>query len=101
MTEPEPDLPAGSDPEDASSRLFDLRYMIGGLFVVYGLILVVAGFFTTAAELRKAAGININLWLGLGMLVLGALFLVWARARPLRLGRPSALAEQEAPPPDH
>jgi hypothetical protein len=37
----------------------------------------------------------INLWLGLGMLILGLLFLVWARARPLRIEGESALAAAE------
>ena len=29
----------------AASKLFDLRYLIGGLFTVYGIMLTVAGFF--------------------------------------------------------
>jgi prolipoprotein diacylglyceryltransferase len=86
------------NPEDASSRLFDLRYLIGGLFVVYGLVLFIAGFFTSDQARTKAAGVNINLWLGIAMLVLGALFLLWAKVRPLRLGGPSALAEAEGRP---
>ena len=68
--------------KSAAAKLFDIRIMIGGLFVVYGLMLTIAGFFTSPAELAKAIGININLWLGLGMLVLGAFFLVWARVAP-------------------
>ena len=66
----------------AASKLFDIRIMIGGLFVVYGLMLTIAGFFTSPAELAKAAGINMNLWLGIGMLVLGVLFLLWAKVNP-------------------
>ncbi len=79
---------ASSDAPDkvvsAAAKLFDIRIMIGGLFVLYGLILTIYGFITTPAELAKAAGININLWLGLGMLVLGLLFLLWARLNPNR-----------------
>ena len=70
--------------QSAAAKLFDIRIMIGGLFVVYGVMLTVAGFFTTDAELAKAADINMNLWLGLGMLVLGVLFLVWAKVNPNR-----------------
>lgn len=66
----------------AASKLFDIRIMIGALFVLYGVMLTIAGFFTTPAELAKAADINMNLWLGLGMLVLGVLFLVWAKVNP-------------------
>ena len=75
---------SGSGTTSAAAKLFDIRIMIGGLFVLYGVMLTVAGFFTTPAELAKAADINMNLWLGIGMLVLGVLFLVWARVHPNR-----------------
>jgi cytochrome c biogenesis protein CcdA len=77
---------------DASSSLFDLRYLIGGLFTVYGIILIVAAFFVSNV---KSGGININLWLGIAMLVLGLLFLLWARSRPLRIEGESALAQAD------
>ena len=70
--------------QSAAAKLFDLRIMIGALFTFYGVVLTIYGFFTSPAELAKAAGININLWLGLGMLVLGLLFLLWARLSPVR-----------------
>jgi len=41
------------------------------------------GILASAAAKKKAAGININLWMGLGMLALGLLFLLWWRLRPL------------------
>jgi quinol-cytochrome oxidoreductase complex cytochrome b subunit len=65
--------------------------MIGGLFVLYGIMLTVAGFSTSPAELAKASGININLWMGIGMLIVGAFFLVLWRLRPLH---------REQPPPE-
>ena len=87
MTNP-PDSANGA-PQSAAARLFDLRSMIGGLFVLYGIMLTVAGFFTSPANLAKASQININLWMGLGMLVLGVLFLVWWRLNPLRREQPA------------
>ena len=72
-----------AETQSASAKLFDLRVLIGGLFTVYGLVLIIAGIFSSAAERQKAAGININLWMGLGMLALGLLFLLWWRLRPL------------------
>ena len=39
--------------------------------------------FDDDAELQKAAGVNINLWAGIGMLVVAALFFTWAQVRPL------------------
>jgi hypothetical protein len=71
-------------PVSAASKLFDLRVLIGGLFTLYGLVLTVVGVLATQAALAKAAGININLWMGLGMLLLGMFFLLWWRLRPLR-----------------
>ncbi|MEV4009898.1 hypothetical protein AB0J35_05340 [Nonomuraea angiospora] len=51
----------------------DIRMVIGGLFLVYGVILVVAG----------ALGSAINLWTGLAMAVFGGAFLAWARTKRL------------------
>ena len=81
-------------PQSAASRLFDLRSLIGGLFVLYGIMLTVAGFSTSHKELVKAANININLWMGIGMLVLGVFFLLWWRLRPLQRPQP----DQPEPP---
>jgi hypothetical protein len=75
----------------AAAKLFDIRVLIGGLFTLYGLMLIIYGFFTSAAELAKAAGININLWLGLGMLVLGLLFLLWVRVAPTKHPDPDSV----------
>lgn len=70
-------------PASAASKLFDLRVLIGALFTFYGVALTIYSFFTTPEEIAKAAGININLWLGLGMLALGLVFLLWARLAPV------------------
>jgi hypothetical protein len=66
-----------------AADVFDLRRIIGGLFTVLGLLLVIVGLFDSQEEIDRAAGVNINLWGGLGMLALGLLFLVWAFTRPL------------------
>jgi xanthine/uracil/vitamin C permease (AzgA family) len=67
-----------------SAGLFDLRYVLALLFVVYGAVLTVMGLVSTSqADLDKAAGININLWGGVVMLVVGILFALWARLRPI------------------
>lgn len=65
-----------------AARLFDVRRIIGGLFVVYGVIVTIAGIFASDADIEKAQDININLWTGLAMLVLGIAFLVWLRVSP-------------------
>jgi drug/metabolite transporter (DMT)-like permease len=66
-----------------AANLFDLRRIIGGLFAVYGVILVILGLGASDAEIDKAAGWNLNLWTGVAMLVVAAIFLAWAFARPL------------------
>jgi hypothetical protein len=66
------------------ASLFDLRMVIGGLLALYGVILTVMGLFASHATKAKAAGININLWAGVVILAGGAIFLAWARLRPLR-----------------
>ena len=76
-------------PKSAASKLFDLRLLIGGLFTFYGVVLTIYSFFDSPAEIAKAADIHINLWLGLGMLILGVLFLVWARLGPLAPPEPN------------
>jgi hypothetical protein len=68
---------------ERAANLFDLRRIIGGLFVLYGIVLTIVGLTDSDAEVAKAAGVRINLWAGIGMLVLGLLFLLWAFARPL------------------
>jgi hypothetical protein len=66
------------------ASLFDLRMVIGGLLALYGVILTVMGVFASDDAKAKAAGININLWAGLVILAGGAIFLAWARLRPLK-----------------
>ena len=86
-------------PASAASKLFDLRILIGALFTFYGVALSIYGlFFTSAAEIEKAADININLWLGLGMLALGLLFLLWAKLAPVVHDPAAAAAASDRPP---
>ncbi|GII75878.1 hypothetical protein Sru01_08600 [Sphaerisporangium rufum] len=75
-------------------RLFDLRRVIGGLFLVYGAILTVVGLLDSDAALRKAEGVRINLWAGLAMLAFGALFVLWERLRPVD---PDAVGAEDDP----
>ena len=90
-----------SEAEDAEAEsraaraadLFDVRRFIGGLFVLYGLILFILGIGASDSDVEKAAGVNINLWTGLAMLIVGAIFLAWAFTRPL--GKELADAESE------
>ncbi|AXO36352.1 hypothetical protein ACGFLT_14645 [Micromonospora chalcea] len=72
----------------AAARLFDIRRVIGGLFVAYGLIVGLMGLFDTSAEIEKAQGLRINLWAGAAMLTFGLLMLLWQRLRPTETPEP-------------
>jgi hypothetical protein len=72
-----------TEPRSAASSLFDLRTVIAVLFGVYGVILTLLGLFGDDPEqLAKAGGVDINLWTGIGMLVVAAIFVTWQRLRP-------------------
>src|SRR4051812_25530081 len=75
------EAPVDEERARRAANLFDLRRLIGGLFILYGAILTVLGIGASDEEIRKAAGINLNLWVGLSLLAVGALFLLWAFAR--------------------
>ena len=79
---------------DRATNLLDIRRIIGGLLGVYGVILFVAGIVGSDADKNKAAGVNINLYVGIALIVASALFWTWALTRPLS----EELAEAERPP---
>jgi hypothetical protein len=80
----------------AAARLFDVRRVIGGLFVVYGVIVGLVGVFDGSAAIDKAQGVRINLWAGLAMLVLGLLFLLWQWLSPAEAPEPPEPADSSA-----
>ncbi|MFJ3337683.1 hypothetical protein [Streptomyces sp. NPDC086766] len=78
-----------------AARIFDLRRIIGGLFVLYGVIVTITGLTDSQAAIDKAEGVNINLWTGIGMLLLGVFFLVWLKLRPVAPHLPEEPAEEQ------
>jgi xanthine/uracil/vitamin C permease (AzgA family) len=64
------------------AKLFDLRTFIGALFVIFGVVVTIEGLAASKASIAKAVGVNLSLWTGLSMLVLGVLFLLWVLVRP-------------------
>jgi hypothetical protein len=90
--------PTGADDVDEiqaarAANRFDIRRIIGGVFVLYGVILIVIGIVGSHAVKTKADGININLWAGIGMLIFGILMVVWALARPVAPEPPETRGE--------
>ena len=81
--------PTGASEEDEiraarAANRFDIRRLIGALFVLYAVILIALGLFGSSHVKHKAAGINIDLWAGLGMLAFGVFMVAWALLAPVR-----------------
>ena len=91
---------AAEDESGAARNLFDLRMIIALLFAIYGVVLTVMGFTSTSdAAIDKAGGVNLNLWGGVGMLILSAFFGVWVALRPLKLPSPAEIETSPDPGP--
>ena len=68
--------------EKKTAGAFDVRTIIGTLLTAYGGILTVMGLFADPDE-DRTGGVNANLYTGIALLVVGVLFLVWVRLRPI------------------
>jgi hypothetical protein len=75
------------------AKLFDLRAFIGTLFLVFGVLVTGKGLTAGQAEIDRAAGINLALWVGLIMLGTAVVFLSWLWLAP---PAPVTAAEAEA-----
>jgi hypothetical protein len=87
-----------SDDEAAAARAanrFDIRRIIAAVFTGYGTILLALGLFGAQHIKDKASGINVDLWTGVGMLVLAAVILAWALLRPVLPEPPDTRAAAE------
>jgi xanthine/uracil/vitamin C permease (AzgA family) len=84
MTSPE-DRTGTPSPDPRALRLaklFDLRTFIGALFVIFGVVVTIEGLVASPESIAKATGVNLSLWTGLSMLVVGIVFILWMLARP-------------------
>jgi hypothetical protein len=75
---------AGSEPRRTRAGVFDVRILIGTLLGIYGVALTIYGLaFTSEADLAKVNGENLNLWTGITLIIGSAIFMIWARVRPV------------------
>jgi hypothetical protein len=81
LAEESPEL--SEEQVEKATSLLDIRKIIGGLLGIYGLLLLGAGLFGSEADKEKAAGVNINLWVALALLLASAIFFGWGFTRPL------------------
>lgn len=98
-------------PKHTGSRLLDLRFVIAVLFLIFGVLVTGAGLFAQDADIDQSAGININLWTGIAMLLLSGVFFVWLVRAPVEVAHSreevvsehldEEWGEQEIPPTAH
>jgi len=77
-----------------TAGLLDIRNIIGALLATYGVILTLLGIFADPQE-DKTGGVNANLYAGLALLVAGAIFMAWAKLRPVVV--PDEVEHEETP----
>ena len=78
----------------------DIRNIIGGLLGAYGVILLLLGIFGDTEE-DKTGGVNANLWAGIVLVVVSAVFLTWARLRPVVVPEHVEKQDPDERPPGH
>jgi len=62
--------------ENKKAHLLDLKLPLGGLLSFYGLIMVFYGLFSGKEAYQRSLGINLNLFWGALILVIGAALLL-------------------------
>jgi hypothetical protein len=73
----------GGAREERAANLLDIRRIIGGLFLLYGIVLTVLGLGASDADISRAHGVNVNLAVGISLLIIASMFIAWALLRPL------------------
>ena len=76
---------------------FDVRTIIGALLGVYGVILLVMGL-VGDTDGSKTGDVNANLWAGIVLLVVAAIFFAWWKLRPIVVAQPDDHGEIGARP---
>ena len=71
-----------AETQKKTAGAMDVRAIIGMLMGTYGVILTLMGLFGDP-ETEKTGGVNGNLWAGVGLLLVGVIFIGWARLRPV------------------
>ena len=80
-----------------TAGVLDIRNIIGALLGIYGVILVILGIFAGDSDDKPGSA---NLWAGLALLAGSAVFVIWARLRPIVV-RPAADQGVERPDSGH
>jgi hypothetical protein len=59
----------------------DIKLPIGLMFAILGILLTIYGIFTASdqALYARSLHVNINLWVGIGMIIFGVVMLIFAK----------------------
>jgi hypothetical protein len=92
---------SGSTGSDGGGKrtagIFDIRVIIGALLGLFGLILVLTSLFSNPqAQVPRANDVDLNLWTGLSLLAAAAIFILWARLRPIVVDESAASGDRPA-----
>jgi len=88
---------SNTNSQQHTAGLLDIRNIIGGLLGIYGVILVLMGLFADPEE-SKTGGVNANLWAGLVLVVMAAIFIAWAKLRPVEVPADASESAGETTP---
>lgn len=76
--------PNSTKTRHAAAGLFDVRNIIAALLGIYGVVLTVMGLVNfSATDKAKADDVNLNLWTGIGMIIVAVIMALWAGLRPI------------------
>jgi predicted ABC-type sugar transport system permease subunit len=85
---------------DKTAGAFDVRVIVGSLMGIYAVILLLMAAFGDQAG-EKTGDVNANLWAGLALAVISAVFLGWAKLRPIVVVPPPEEDEKAPERPAH
>ncbi|MFI7453113.1 hypothetical protein ACIBQX_36895 [Nonomuraea sp. NPDC049714] len=93
MTNNQPATRENAEPRKVGA--FDIRVVIAGLIGFYGIVLIIMGLAVdSAADRAKTGDVNANLWAGIGMAAVAAVFAISVRLRPLIIKSPAQPTEK-------
>jgi len=76
--------------------LFDIRFIIGALLGIYGIILVLTGLIGSDDHVSNSKSINV--WSGIGLVVFALGFAAWSRLRPIVVPEHVESTDDDKPP---
>lgn len=88
-------MPSTAKTVRQTAGIFDIRNIIGALLGIYGIVLTILGLFNyTDTEKAKTDHFNLNLWTGIGLIIVGGAMILWCKLRPIYVE--DTIAEREA-----